>query len=157
MTRHPFQRASNARDTVRTPFQEVLVREIEAYSNDGQRMSGRRLSQMLGKSGNHISQMLNDGFVPSGPAILEIAEILELDAERTDALIRAAMLTKAGQRSRDQFWINETLRMLDREADKRSMMTEFLTEEGLLGRFIEWKKSRPASRASRRPGGGVQA
>ena len=64
--RHPFQRASNDKDTVRTPFQAALVRFIEAYSDEGDRMSGRKLSNLLGKSANHISQMLNDGFVPSG-------------------------------------------------------------------------------------------
>lgn len=136
--RHPFQRPSNDKDTVRTPFQRSLVRFIEGYSVDGQRMSGRRLSSLLGKSANHISQMLNDGFVPSGPAILEMADVLELTPPQRDQLIRAAMETKAAQRSRDNFWINETWRMLEDADTEKERLMAFLGERGLVDAFAEW-------------------
>jgi hypothetical protein len=141
--RHPFQRASNEKDTVRTPFQVILVRFIEAYSDGGERMSGRKLSNLLGKSANHISQMLNDGFVPSGPAIVDMASVLKLSESERDGLIRAAMETKASQRSRDNFWINETWRMLAESDAEKERLVSFLAEQGLLDGFLAWSDNRP--------------
>ncbi len=140
--RHPFQRSSNARSTVRTPFQQALVASIESYSKRGERMSGRKLSGLLGKSANHISQMLNDGFVPSGDAILEMATVLELSPEERDRLIRAAMETKATQRSRDHFWINETWRMLNEADAERSQIRSFLEQRGLTADYEAWASER---------------
>lgn len=136
--RHPFQRATNDKDTVKTPFQKVLVREISAYSKNGERMSGRKLSLLLGKSGNHVSLMLNDGFIPSGPAILEIAEQLELDQARRDEMIRAAMETKAQQRSRDSFWITETLRLLRVADQEKASLEAFIEAQGLSDAYAAW-------------------
>ncbi|NRA94912.1 MAG: hypothetical protein HRU14_01740 [Planctomycetes bacterium] len=141
--RHPFQRASNDKDTVRTPFQVTLVRFIETYSDEGERMSGRKLSNLLGKSANHISQMLNDGFVPSGPAIVDMASVLKLTSSERDGLIRAAMETKASQRSRDNFWINETWRMLAESDAEKERLVGFLAEQGLLDGFLAWSDNRP--------------
>ncbi|MAB89045.1 MAG: hypothetical protein CMJ90_06270 [Planctomycetes bacterium] len=150
--RHPFQRASNDKDTVRTAFQVALVRVIEAYSDDGGRMSGRKLSGLLGKSANHISQMLNDGFVPSGPAVLEMAGVLKLtDAER-DALVRAAMETKASQRSRDNFWINETRRMLAESDAEKERLVSFLASKGLLDAFVAWSDGQSNRKEQSRKG-----
>ncbi|MAG57755.1 MAG: hypothetical protein CMJ83_15820 [Planctomycetes bacterium] len=140
--RHPFQRKSNKKDTVQTPFQRSLVGFIDGYSKDGQRMSGRKLSQLLGKSANHISQMLNDGFIPSGPAILEMAEVLRLGQDDTDELIRGAMQTKASQRSRDNFWINETNRMLEAMEARHEAYEAFLKKEGLEERFDSYARRR---------------
>ena len=148
--RHPFQRSSNDRSTVRTPFQQALVLCIEAYSRNGQGMSGRKLSGLLGKSANHISQMLNDGFVPSGQAILDMARVLELTEAERDRLIRAAMETKAAQRSRDQFWINETSRMLKSADDERDRVRRFLQSKGLTSEYEAWVKAADSSRGGGR-------
>jgi len=150
--RHPFQRQSNKRDTVQTPFQRVLVHHIESCTRGGEKMSGRRLSRLLGKSANHISQMLNDGFVPSGPAILDMAGVLELDQAGLDMLIRAAMQTKADQRSRDNFWITETHRMLEEMEDRESVLLEFLKQEGLEEAFADWSTRRRRRRKTSRRG-----
>lgn len=133
--RHPFQRSDNDKNTVQTPFQRALVDFIAAYSKGGEKMSGRRLSELVGKSANHISQMLNDGFVPSGKAILEMAEVLDLAPPQTDHLIRAAMETKASQRSRDSFWINQSTRMLAEAEGERELVMAFLEREGLVEAF----------------------
>jgi len=154
--RHPFQRAGNTKDTVRTPFQAVLVREIRDYSEGGERMSGRKLSMLLGKSANHISQMLNDSFVPSGAAILEIAETLGLSQERLDELIRAAMETKGSQRSRDHFWIQHAMRMLAQKDEEVALLVDFVAKQRLEEPFARWKKKqgksrKPASRKKKAP------
>jgi hypothetical protein len=79
--------------------------------------------------------MLNDGFVPSGKAILEMAEVLDLAPPQTDHLIRAAMETKASQRSRDSFWINQSTRMLAEAEGERELVMAFLEREGLVEAF----------------------
>lgn len=151
--RHPFQRKRNTKKTVVTPFQKELVAAIDAYNKDGTRMSGRMLSTLLGKSANHISQILNDGFVPSGPAILDMARVLELDTDGTDVLIRAAMETKASQRSRDSFWITETTRMLKAADAEIGLYEAFLEERGLREDFEAFaagaRKNRSAKRSKR--------
>ena len=136
-----------------TPFQKELVRCLAAYSAGGPALSGRQLSKLMGRSANHISQMLNDGLVPAGPSILEMAEVLELDREGTDRLVRAALVTKSEQRARDHFWIDETLRMLD-EADRREAgYRAFLRRRGLLEACDAEREKRKGSSAprSRRP------
>lgn len=142
---HPFQRKSNRKKTVVTPFQRALVQCIEEYSGGEDMMSGRQLSALLGKSANHISQMLNDGFVPAGPTILEMSEVLELDQSRTDMLIRAAMETKATQRSRDHFWITETQRMLDDRDDELARLFAFLAKEGLEDKYRRYASRRTST------------
>jgi len=133
--RHPFQRKKNSKNPIDTPFQKELVTRLEAFGNSGERMSGRQLSLLLGKSANHLSQMLNDGLVPSGQTILDMADVMGLSQEETDNLIRAGMETKAMQRSRDNFWINQTTRMLNRAEDELQIYRSFLDESGLTEAF----------------------
>jgi hypothetical protein len=147
--KHPFQRRGNPRNTVQTPFQKELVSHIESYVEGEVHMSGRQMSTLLGRSANHVSQMMNDGLVPSGAAILEMAEVLHLDRAATDRLIRAAMETKAGQRSRDNFWIAESLRMIEGFEDEKKAFEEFLDLEGVRK---AWESFR-AGRLQKRTGG----
>lgn len=149
--RHPFQRRNNPRNTIQTPFQKVLVGHFERFAHDkGVSLSGRQFSVLFGRSANHISQMLNDGFVPSGETILEMAEKMHLDREGTDQLIRAALETKAGKRSRDHFWINETLRMLKKADADRSDVLAFLKKQGIAEAFEKHLASR-SPKNPRRP------
>ena len=139
---HPFQRKNSPKDPVSTPFQSELVRSLEAYTNGSGRLSGRQLSLLLGKSANHLSQMLNDGLVPAGQTILEMAQVLELDQTGTDRLIRAAMETKAHQRSRDNFWINQTNRMLKQAEDDLASFQEFVAQTDLRERWRKFRDQR---------------
>ena len=140
--KHPFQRKTSKKSPEASPFQMELVRALEAYTDGNKRMSGRQLSLILGKSANHISQMLNDGLVPSGQTILEMAEVLELDQGGTDRLIRSAMETKAAQRSRDNFWINQTSRMLRSADDELASCQAFIAEAGLSSAFEQFNERR---------------
>jgi len=133
--RHPFQRKQNKKRAAETPFQRELVRLLERFGSQGERISGRQLSLMLGKSANHLSQMLNDGLVPSGQTILDMASVMGLDEAETDRLIRAAMETKALQRSRDSFWIKQTTRMLRRAEEDLATYRSFLEQAGLMEAF----------------------
>ena len=137
--RHPFQRRTSKKSPVGTPFQKSLVDCLEGYTAGPKRMSGRQLSLLLGKSANHISQMLNDGLVPSGQTILEMADVLKLDQAETDVLIRAAMETKANQRSRDNFWINQTNRILKQADAELAQFREFVSRNGMADAWQQFK------------------
>jgi hypothetical protein len=139
--RHPFQRRGDGRHTVKTPFQRELVAHFQRLAGGEGELSGRQISNILGRSANHVSQMLNDGFVPSGESIVEMAELLKLDRAQTDRLIRAAMETKAAQRSRDNFWIRETLRMLSAAERERKTFEAFLEARDLAGEFRSYAET----------------
>src|SRR5262245_52142081 len=93
--------------TARTPFQIELIRLIEAHAGSLGETSGRALSARLGKSSNHLWQILNRGMIPSGPAILDLARVLDLEQAETEGLILKAIETKGSTRSRDGFWIGQ--------------------------------------------------
>jgi hypothetical protein len=85
--------------------------------------------------------MLNDGLVPSGQTILDMAGVMSLTEIETDNLIRAGMETKAMQRSRDNFWINQTTRMLNRAEEELQVYRSFLDESGLTEAFDTFAES----------------
>lgn len=107
--RHPFQRKKNQRNTVVTPFQRELVRHLEVFKDTGGSISGRKASEFLGRSANHISLMLNDGFVPAGETIVDMALRLKLSEADASRLLRGGLETKADQRGRDGFWLQHAL------------------------------------------------
>lgn len=129
--RHPFQRRTNAKNTVQTPFQREMVRHLGPHTGAGGKVSGRELSSKLGRSSNHLSLMLNDGFVPSGPTIVEMAEVLGLSAEDRDRLLFAAVETKATQRSRDSFWLDYALCRVRAAEAEVARLRDLLSRHGL--------------------------
>jgi hypothetical protein len=140
MARHPFQRKSNPKDTVRTPFQRALVDAID-LNEAGGAGSGRRVSELLKRSANHVSLMMNDGFIPAGATVVEMAEALGLNPAARDELILAAVETKASQRSRDHFWLNEVLRFY-REAQLRAESAEaFVAKEGRTAELAAFRQT----------------
>lgn len=150
---HPFQRGENPPEKITTPFQRELVARIRDAFGDVDAMSGRRLSSLLGKSANHVSLMLNGGFVPSGQSVLELAEVLGLDQRGTDRLVRAAMTTKAGQRSRDGFWLTQSQRMLEEAERERDLMLRFLDLHGLREACLDFVRRERDKEAASGDGG----
>src|SRR5438128_629556 len=104
--------SATAASPARTPFQEELIRLIAMYASANGNLSGRALSARLGKSNNHLWQILNRGMIPSGPALLDLALVLGLSQVETDGLILKAVETKSIVRSRDTFWIGQVRRMV---------------------------------------------
>jgi hypothetical protein len=135
------RRRSRARRTARTPFQLELIRLIEDHAPELGSTSGRSLSSRLGKSSNHLWQILNRGMVPSGEAILDISRLLGLDQAETEGLILAAIETKGRTRSRDRFWITRVCEMVSRRDDEMRAALAFLQECGLSQAFSDWKDS----------------
>ena len=127
--------------SVRTPFQIELIRLIDAHQKDLGEASGRALSARLGKSSNHLWQILNRGMVPSGEAILDITRLLGLGQAETEGLILAAIETKGRTRSRDRFWITRVCEMVTRRDAEIRDVRDFLKEFGLSKAFSEWKDS----------------
>jgi hypothetical protein len=148
--RHPFQRSRNTKKPVRTPFQRELVEAMKSYGVDSKKISGRRLSLLLGRSSNMVSQLMNDGLVPAGETVLEIAEVLELDRAGTDRLIRAGMETKASQRSRDSFWISQSARMLREAEGEIARLRGFIAASGLLEAYEQYLAEQKRGRKRKR-------
>jgi hypothetical protein len=126
----------NPRRAQATPFQALLSDFIQRHSLD----SGRSLSVKMGKSANHLSQILNDGLIPSGPGVIDMAGFLGLDQDGTDALIRAAIQTKMESRSRDSFWLRESARMLEAREKEVELLTRFLQRIGKYETFLDWRQ-----------------
>lgn len=121
-----------------TPFQELLIEHlrVRVAALGG---SGRALSLQMGKSASHMSQIINDGLVPSGPSIIEMAGFLGLNRDETDGLIRSAMLTKMEGRSRDSFWLRESERMLAAKEVEIDLLVRFLHRSGLYDDYLAWR------------------
>jgi hypothetical protein len=151
-----MRRGSRAARSPRTSFQLELIRLIEAHAADLGATSGRSLSARLGKSSNHLWQILNRGMVPSGPAVLDIANLLGLAPAETERLILAAIETKGATRSRDRFWITKVREMVSRRDAEILAAATFLRERGLSQDFSVWNKTSGRERrkkiASARPG-----
>jgi hypothetical protein len=150
------KRQARARAAVRSPFQLELIRLIDVHRDQLGRISGRSLSARLGKSSNHLWQILNRGMVPSGAAILDIARLLALSASETEGLVLAAIETKGRTRSRDRFWITRVREMVvRRDAELREVM-HFLHARGLTQAFSVWRRSKRGARkvGKARPGRG---
>jgi hypothetical protein len=125
----------------RTPFQLELIRLIGNHAPELGSTSGRSLSARLGKSSNHLWQILNRGMVPSGEAILDIARLLGLGQAETEGLILAAIETKGRTRTRDRFWITRICEMVSRRDSEMRAVLSFLEECGLSQAFSDWKVS----------------
>ena len=144
------QQRSDARSRTgqkRTPFQLELIRLIADRGPVLGVTSGRALSERLGKSSDHLWQILNRDMVPSGPAILDIARLLDLTDTETEELILRAIETKEQTRSRDRFWIGRIREMVERRDAELRLATEFMEARGLAPAFRDWRKSR-AGRAA---------
>lgn len=126
-----------------TPFQNRMNDLILRWeSESGHRMTGGRLAGMLNKSRNLLSQIVNDGLVPSGAVIVDLSDVLGCDEEETTQLLLAAMQTKAGTRSRDTFWLREALGLVKLIQDRSDKKDEFMKEHGLLDAFKKWLKEK---------------
>ncbi|MEZ6196868.1 MAG: helix-turn-helix transcriptional regulator [Planctomycetota bacterium] len=111
-----------------TPLQETVYRLIADYEARNERkLSGRELSAMIGKSRNHLSQIMNDGLVPSGEVLLKLGEALEADEETQRQLVLDAMRTKIGDRARDTFWLRHALELTDSLVERVDGFEEFLS------------------------------
>jgi hypothetical protein len=121
-----------------TPFQALLLEHIQRRTVETGD-SGRSLSLSMGKSANHLSQILNDGLIPSGPGIIDMAAFLGLDQDGTDGLIRAAIRTKMEGRSRDSFWLRESARMLEAKEQEVDSMQRYLHRMGMYESFLDWR------------------
>jgi transcriptional regulator with XRE-family HTH domain len=122
-----------------TPLQETvnkLIAEFEAKHE--RRLSGRELSAMIGKSRNHLSQIMNDGLVPSGEVLLRLGEALEASEELKRQLVLDAMRTKIGDRARDTFWLQHALELTDSLSDRLDSFETFLAQRGMLADFETW-------------------
>jgi hypothetical protein len=136
------------RSAPRSPFQIELIRLIDAHQSELGEASGRALSARLGKSSNHLWQILNKGMIPSGAAILDIARVLALTHDETEGLILKAIETKGRTRSRDNFWIQKVGEMVARRDAEIAAALRFLDERGLRTDFSAWRASGHGGRSA---------
>ena len=122
-----------------TPLQEMISRLMLAYEKRvGRKVSGREFSTMLGKSRNHISQVLNDGLVPSGDVIVKLGEVLAVDDEERRELMMAAMETKAKGHSHDTFWLREAIAIVNNLTDDLACARDYVESHDLGDAFESW-------------------
>jgi transcriptional regulator with XRE-family HTH domain len=136
-----------------SPFRLLLGRLLMERARAVGIPSGRALAHVLGRSAGTVSQMLAGTLVPSGDAVLEIAEALRLSADTRDALLRAAIESKVEAKARDGFWLSTALGW---ERDARSevdRLKSFLAERGLSDAYADWvadaEQRSPVGRRSR--------
>ncbi len=130
-----------------TPFQNAVRRLIRRYEErHGAKLSGRELSLRVGKSPTHLSQILNDGLIPSGKALLALGRALDAAPSEIRDLLVQAMKTKARGRARDTFWLDAALEMSDELVHEISELRGYLESRGLLSAYDEGHQRR------RRPG-----
>lgn len=125
-----------------TPLQQKVLDLVAAFeAREGRSLSGRELSSMLGKSRNHISQIMNDGLVPSGEVLIKLAQVLGASDEELRDLVLSAMRTKAGGRARDTFWLKQALELTDALMSNVEQYRAFLEQQGQLEEFQRWLKN----------------
>jgi len=121
-----------------SPFRVLLGRLLLERAEAVGIPSGRALAQVLGRSAGTVSQMLGGSLVPSGEAVLEIADVLRLSPASREQLLRAAVASKVEARGRDGFWLTTALgweRDARADADR---MRRFLEQRGLGAEFDAW-------------------
>lgn len=132
-----------------TPLQTMIGQLIENYEEAyGEALSGRELSSMLGKSRNHLSQIMNDGLIPSGDVLSKLCDVLEATEVERRELMLAAMRTKAQGRARDTFWLKRALEMCDDFQAEIEGLRQYLQKQGKLDDYEKWSKRRQRSKAS---------
>lgn len=132
-----------------TPLQKKVFDCVVKYeSKHAVSLSGRELSLQLGKSRNHMSQIMNDGLVPSGDALVKFAEHLGCGDKETRDLLLAAMQTKAETRTRDGFWLSHALEFTSGLNDRVDLFIAYLESIGKLKDFERWSKTSKAKKAA---------
>jgi transcriptional regulator with XRE-family HTH domain len=132
-----------------TPLQSKIRKLIHDHNraNDCS-LSDRDVSALVGKSQNLLSQIMNDGLVPSGEVLLLLGEALGANEEERRELVMAAMRAKAESRSRDTFWLQHALELTDSLVSRVDEMKRFLESQGQLDAFEQWLGVKPPSSGS---------
>ena len=127
-----------------TPLQEKVQYLLDEYAQrTGKPISGRELSARLGKSRNHLSQIMNDGLIPSGEVLVKLAKVLEVGQQEQRRLMLAALHTKAQSRARDSFWLRFSIDLSDDLMAQNEQYEAFLETIGRLREFQEWSQTSP--------------
>ena len=128
-----------------TTLQTKIRQLIAAYdkANDC-RLTDREVSLMIGKSQNLLSQIMNDGLVPSGEVLLLLGEALGAGEEDRRELVMAAMRSKAQSRTRDTFWLKHAIELTDSLVNRVDSMRQFLESQGQMDAFEQWLGVKPA-------------
>ncbi len=128
-----------------------LIDRWEAKNSE--RLSGGRLATLLGKSRNLLSQIMNDGLIPSGEVLTKLGEVLGADETDQRELMLAAMKTKAQGRARDTFWLSQALDLTEKLHQRVIALTDYLNSTNQLEEFERWlglkkpiKKPAPAKK-----------
>ena len=124
-----------------------LIERWEARKKE--RLSGGRLAALLGKSRNLLSQIMNDGLIPSGEVLMKLGRVLEADENEQRELVLAAMKTKAQGRARDTFWLQQALDLSEKLHQRVMALTEFLKVTEQLEEFERWAGSRRQGKKKR--------
>jgi transcriptional regulator with XRE-family HTH domain len=134
---------STVGESIVTILQRRVRELIERYeAKHSVKLSGGELSARLGKSRNHLSQILNDGLVPSGELLSRLAHVLEASEEDHRELLLCAMKVKAQGRARDTFWLQQALDLLEQLNGKIAVYVDYLQLHQRTQDFEQWALGR---------------
>ena len=132
------QKPSGQRAAI-TPLQRHIRELIARYEvKHAMRLSGGELASRVGKSRNLMSQILNDGLIPSGEVVIRIGQALEADDDELRALLIDAMHSKAQSRARDTFWMQQALILTESLHQRVLAFTEYLKSKNQIEDFERW-------------------
>ena len=126
-----------------TPFQEEVSRLIASYEETQKvKMTGRLLGELTHRSRNHLSNIMNDGLVPSAEAVSAMCHVLGATPDAYVAILMAAMRTKS-EGPRKLAWLEEAMTQIDRLQQELSHHAAFIEEKGLMDEFRQRNKETP--------------
>jgi transcriptional regulator with XRE-family HTH domain len=128
---------------MKTPFQQELSRLIARYEAENNvRMTGTLMGSLTGRSRNHLSNIMNDGLVPSAEATTSLCRKLGATDTEFEAVLMAGLRTKSDG-PRDLQWLKQAVHQIDRIQGVLDGYVCFLQEKGLADEFQQYRRSEP--------------
>lgn len=126
---------------MKSPFQQEIALLIARYeAQKGVRVTGQLLGELTQRSRNHLSNIMNDGLVPSAEAVAVLCRVLEATQSESMAILMAGLRTKS-EGPRQLHWLQESVRLIDQLEDELSAQRRYLEEQGLWEQFQKQRRS----------------
>ena len=128
---------------MKTHFQKQLSRLIARYERaNNVRMTGQLLGNLTQRSRNHLSNIMNDGLIPSAEATSALCRTLNATDEEYVAILMAGLRTKS-EGPRKLQWLQEAMAQIDRIQGDLDAHAAFLKGKGLMTEFQQSRRNTP--------------
>jgi hypothetical protein len=128
---------------MKTHFQKQLSRLIARYERaNNVRMTGQLMGNLTQRSRNHLSNIMNDGLIPSADATSALCRTLNATDEEYIAILMAGLRTKS-EGPRKLQWLQEAMAQIDRIQGDLDAHAAFLKGKGLMTEFQQSRRNTP--------------